>query len=161
MYIYTYMYKFTVVKVGQDLLRDAEGQAAHLDYPLEACRHDPHGGLRAGNLFPAGSYLRPIDSCITQLKAQGPSRTCDESKEEEGSVAYNTLFRVRFRAKNNFKALNTLTWQPRLETGFDCLICAILARQPPEALLHIPNSCANGVKKIINQTAISARFVQW
>ena len=23
------------------------------------------------------------DSCITQLKAQGPSRTCNESKEEE------------------------------------------------------------------------------
>jgi len=31
----------------------------------------------------AGSYLRHIDSCITQLKAQGPSRTCIESKEEE------------------------------------------------------------------------------
>jgi len=31
----------------------------------------------------AGSYLRLIDSCITQLKAQGPSGTCDESKEEE------------------------------------------------------------------------------
>ena len=31
----------------------------------------------------AGSYLRPIDSCITQLKAQGPSETCNESKEEE------------------------------------------------------------------------------
>jgi len=30
----------------------------------------------------AGSYLRLIDSCITQLKAQGP-RTCNESKEEE------------------------------------------------------------------------------
>ena len=30
-----------------------------------------------------GSYLRLIDSCITQLKAQGPSRTCNESKEEE------------------------------------------------------------------------------
>ena len=30
----------------------------------------------------AGSYLRSIDSCITQLKAQGPFRTCDESKEE-------------------------------------------------------------------------------
>jgi len=28
-------------------------------------------------------YLRLIDSCITQLKAQGPSRTCNESKEEE------------------------------------------------------------------------------
>ena len=27
--------------------------------------------------------LRLIDSCITQLKAQGPSMTCNESKEEE------------------------------------------------------------------------------
>jgi len=34
----------------------------------------------------AGSYLRLIDSCITQLKAQGPSRTCDESKEEDRCV---------------------------------------------------------------------------
>ena len=32
----------------------------------------------------SGSYLRPIDSCITQLKAQGLFRTCAESKEEEG-----------------------------------------------------------------------------
>jgi len=32
---------------------------------------------------PKGSYLRFIDSCITQLKAQGPSRTRNESKEEE------------------------------------------------------------------------------
>ena len=31
----------------------------------------------------AGSYLRRIDSCITQLKAHGPSRTCNESKEED------------------------------------------------------------------------------
>jgi len=29
------------------------------------------------------SYLRLIDSCITQLKAQGPSRICNESKQEE------------------------------------------------------------------------------
>ena len=29
----------------------------------------------------AGAYLRLIDSCITQLKAQGHSRTCNESKE--------------------------------------------------------------------------------
>jgi len=28
-------------------------------------------------------YVRLIDFCITQLKAQGPSRTCNESKEEE------------------------------------------------------------------------------
>jgi len=33
------------------------------------------------------SYLRLIDSCLTQLKAQGPSRTCNESNEEEGEVA--------------------------------------------------------------------------
>ena len=31
----------------------------------------------------AGSYFRRIDSCITQLKAQGPARTCNESKEED------------------------------------------------------------------------------
>ena len=31
----------------------------------------------------AGSHLRRIDSGITQLTAQGPSRTCNESKEEE------------------------------------------------------------------------------
>ena len=31
----------------------------------------------------AGSYLRLIDSRITQLKAQGPSMTCNESKKEE------------------------------------------------------------------------------
>ena len=34
-----------------------------------------------------GSYLRLIDSCITQLKAQGPSRTCNESKEEAAQDA--------------------------------------------------------------------------
>ena len=28
------------------------------------------------------SYLRLIDFCITQLQAQGPCRTCNESKEE-------------------------------------------------------------------------------
>ena len=33
-----------------------------------------------------GSYLRHIDFCITQLKAQGPSRTCNESKEEEEKI---------------------------------------------------------------------------
>ena len=35
----------------------------------------------------AGSYLRLADSCITQLKAQGPSRTCNESKEEEEALS--------------------------------------------------------------------------
>ena len=35
----------------------------------------------------AGSYLRLIYSCITRLKARGPSRTGTESKEEVGSVS--------------------------------------------------------------------------
>ena len=43
---------------------------------------DRGGGLGEGDTS-AGSYSRLIDSCITQLKAQGPSRTCNESKEEE------------------------------------------------------------------------------
>jgi len=36
--------------------------------------------------FEAGSYLRRIDSCVTQLKAQGLSRNSNESKEEEEEV---------------------------------------------------------------------------
>jgi len=35
----------------------------------------------------AGSYLRRIDSWITHLQARGPSRTCNESKEEEEGSA--------------------------------------------------------------------------
>ena len=32
--------------------------------------------------------MKLIDSCITQRKAQGPSRTCNESKEEEGAGSH-------------------------------------------------------------------------
>ena len=39
------------------------------------------GEMRCG--AEAGSYLRLIDLCVTQLKVQGPSRTCNEGKEEE------------------------------------------------------------------------------
>ena len=35
----------------------------------------------------AGSYVRLTDSCITQLKVQGLSGTCNESKEEEEETA--------------------------------------------------------------------------
>ena len=45
----------------------------------------------------AGSYLRPIDSCITQLKAQGPSRTCNESKEEKSLGVNHAASRVEAR----------------------------------------------------------------
>jgi len=39
----------------------------------------------AGGGSEAGSYLRLTDPCITQLKAQGPSRTCNASKEDDKS----------------------------------------------------------------------------
>ena len=39
-------------------------------------------GCEVGSLTKA--YLKFVDSCITQLKAQGPSRTCNESKGHEG-----------------------------------------------------------------------------
>jgi len=48
----------------------------------------------------AGSYLRLIDSCITQLKAQGPSRTCNESKEEEVMTDQVVRFEGRFLARS-------------------------------------------------------------
>ena len=53
--------------------------------------------MRAGSagespvIFQAGSYLRLIDSCITQLKDHRPSRTCNESKEEEEDLKPKTL----------------------------------------------------------------------
>ena len=40
---------------------------------------------------PKSRYLRLIDSCITQLKAHGPSRTCNESNEEEEACEQATL----------------------------------------------------------------------
>jgi len=43
--------------------------------------HPPFTEMCSGS--EAGSYLRLIDGYITQLKAQGPCRTCNESKEEE------------------------------------------------------------------------------
>ena len=46
--------------------------------------------------------MRLIDSCITQLKAQGPSRTCNESKEEEEEGRRRT---EEVRAKHHVEAL--------------------------------------------------------
>jgi len=51
----------------------------------------------------AGSYLRLIDSCFTQVKAQGPSRTCNESKEEEATL-HATTPSERFRGGLVFQA---------------------------------------------------------
>jgi len=56
-----------------------------------------HGGSEAG------SYLRLIDSCITPLKAQGPARTCHESKEEEEEAPAWWLSTSRaLQFKNNY-----------------------------------------------------------
>jgi len=59
-----------------------------LNSRLESIKEGEEGGAR--NLVVAGPslagrvlVLRLVDSCITELKAQGPSRTCNESKEEE------------------------------------------------------------------------------
>ena len=52
--------------------RDVERREVKNDHSTETC---------CGN--EAGSYLRLRDSCITQPKAQGPSRTCNESEEPE------------------------------------------------------------------------------
>jgi len=61
-------------------------------------------------LYPAeaGSYLRLIDSCITQLTAQGPFRTCNESKAEEEEPSHHSC-KAAF-SKREFK----LPW---LEAG--------------------------------------------
>ena len=45
-------------------------------------------------------YSRLTDSCITQLKAQGPSRTCNESKEEESLGTVKGLMAEALREKN-------------------------------------------------------------
>ena len=43
----------------------------------------PYSGPELCSGSETGSYLMLTDSCITQLKAQGPSRTCKKSKEGE------------------------------------------------------------------------------
>ena len=53
-----------------------------LRFTLERRRVEQRKQVRESGVPIAGSILRLIDSCITQLEAQGPSRTCNESKEE-------------------------------------------------------------------------------
>ena len=48
------------------------GEPAIVSAPKLTCLYRRHS-----------SYVSAIDSCITQLEAQGPSRTSNESKEEE------------------------------------------------------------------------------
>ena len=84
----------------------------------------------------AGSYVRLIDSCITHLKAQGPSRTCNESKEE-GKVSMRCPpKRCRARRDQLARSQRHLPQQwlrSRPEYGLDCLVCADFARQRTQA----------------------------
>ena len=52
-------------------------------FTVQSCSWPDSRGDGFGSGSEAGSYLRLIDSCITQLKAEGPARTCNGSKEEE------------------------------------------------------------------------------
>jgi len=74
---------------------ESGGMCGRLTYDLPlGCLQ---GGLRGlgGVRGVDGLYLRLIDSCITPLKAQGPSRTCNESKEEDGLGARDCDARYR------------------------------------------------------------------
>ena len=63
----------------------------------------------------AGSYVRLVDSCITQLQAQGPSWICNENLEEEEkpqdaapalcSSAWGSAFHPRADARQSQKSL--------------------------------------------------------
>jgi len=63
-----------------------EEQRESAEPDRETCRSVPGARPACFSCRP-GSYLRLTDSCITQLKAQGPSRTCNQRKEEEEEEA--------------------------------------------------------------------------
>ena len=54
--------------------------------PICGCGTTPTRSAYLRLIDSVSAYLRLIDSCINQLEAQGPSRTCNESKEEEEDV---------------------------------------------------------------------------
>jgi len=73
---------------GSHASREQVPPALHTLDPL-----DPESTLDTpGSGSEVGSYLRLIDSYFTQLDAQGPSRTCNESKEEEADTPGKSQF---------------------------------------------------------------------
>jgi len=65
-----------LVPRGAEVEEVGEGEEVNLLLQVVEDQRQPEPDLPS-------AYLRLIDSCITQRKAQGPSRTCNESKEEE------------------------------------------------------------------------------
>jgi len=80
-------------------------EAGGLERPLEEVRQrEPVPAERqvcSGS--EAGSYVRLIDFCITQLKVQGPSSTWNESKEEE---------RREKRVRTGYSRADSYPWSP-------------------------------------------------
>ena len=78
-----------ISSLGRPLLPGCLGIHDHSRYKQKTRIQFPfksgHRSLGSGRWrwTEAGSYLRLIDSCITQPMAHGPSRTCNESNEEE------------------------------------------------------------------------------
>ena len=95
-YPQSYITKYTSIR-RQKAVRDAGGAPAHMAIiPCDDSSHcwkkafevDGRYGLHHCEVCSkAGSYVRLIDFCITQRKAQGTYRTCNESEEEEEEEA--------------------------------------------------------------------------
>ena len=64
-------------------LRDARGSVA-FRVPADRLRASLACPSEPCSASEAGSHLRLIDSCFTQLQAHGTSKTCEGSKHEEG-----------------------------------------------------------------------------
>ena len=99
-YIYVYFYIYIIIIIiiyiyEHDAPRGARAgrardQVPFLRHQVPVQPHQVQGPPHKNNHFTdmcsvseAGSYLRLIDSCITQLEAQAPYRACNESQEEE------------------------------------------------------------------------------
>ena len=99
-----------------------------------------------------GAYLRLIDSCITQLKAQGPSRTCNESTEEERTHVDVLLLRTRLlRILDNLRILSSLRGPLRLRVRVGLGVGAdsqFSARKVDVRLPGKGNSNSHGAKPV-------------
>ena len=77
--------------------------------------------------------MRLIDSCITQLKAQGPSRTCNVSKEEEEQSSPRVVNRPGGNPGANRWFLKSTPIQMPPESG---VICGTLTQDLPLGCLQ-------------------------
>ena len=65
---------------------------------------------------------RLIDSCITQPKDQGPSRTCIESKEEEEEEVAGAVRSIESLLKCRCRANMAHIRQPRHDSALDLTV---------------------------------------